>query len=1308
MSTESSSPPRWQYDVFLSFRGEDTRKAFTDHLYTALDHHGIITFRDDPELHKGQAISPALFAAIKESRFALIVLSQNYASSTWCLDELVTILECMKERETVLPIFYDVDPSDVRKQTGSFREAFTNHEERFRDGIEKVRRWRYALTEVASLSGWNSKEWYESKLIRDIVEDICKRLQPTSYSYAENLVGIYSRLHPVNLLLDVGVDDVRFIGIWGMGGIGKTTMVRAVYERISHEFEVSFRLTDVRDSVERSGLLNLQKQLLSGIWTKMADISDLHEGATIMRRLLGHKKVLLILDDVNHSSHLKFLAGSEEWFGSGSRVLITTRNERLLIEHGVERRLKVEEFNDVDSLQLFSQKAFKKGYPEEDFLDLSKSFINYAKGLPLALEVLGSFLHGRDQSEWNSALRKLGRVCNLEIFDILKTSYDGLDDEEKTIFLDISCFFCGKTKDRVTEILISCDVSAIIGIKVLTERSLLTVSHGRLWMHDLIQKMGREIVRRQSTNEPGRRSRLWQAEDVKHVLTNNTGTEAMEGIVLDSIELGVKVRVNAKSFSMMNRLRYLVIKNGNLPNGLECLPNSLRILNWTGYPLKSLPSDFNPEKLLELNMCHSCIEHFPLEIESLYNLKTVKLSNSLNLVNTPNFKGMPHLELLFLEGCTRLYEVDPGIEVLEKLTVLNLKDCKNLVHFASSVSGLKSLKVLNLSGCSKLKKLPNDMGHLESLEELHVNGTSIRELPSSIGRLERLLLLEMEDCKDLMCLPISVGGLKSLKIVNISGCSKLNNLPEELGRLACLEEVYASGTSIQELPCSIGMLEGLVSMSLRDCKHLVCLPSSVGGLKSLKVVNISGCSKLDKLPKELGHIVCLEKVDASGTSIRELPCSIGMLEGLVSMSLRDCKHLVCLPSSVGGLKSLKYLNLSGCSKLDKLPDEFGLVACLEKLDVSGSGMREVPSFIGLLKNLKQLSLAGCKGQSPKSWNMMFKSFQLFRKRSHIPAGLSLASLSGLHSLTKLDLSDCNLSEIPNDFGCLSSLTVLDLGENQFVRLPESIRQLSRLECLHLDSCCKLQSLPELPTCSCVCLSNCISLDTLSNQIEKLMSVNRFKMVENESWKSPALSLLTRYLKFPHSVHSKPHLFSLIAPGNEIPEWYNHQSVGYSITVELHPGWFSNKWKGFAWCVVYRLLKPLPLAEFGLHCSLTANGEFIGRCGLRFTGKLNIYVLDHIWFFCGHRDGDDYNFDYEWQDIYYQLEFSFTSSFHVGGEMDEQIVRVKKCGVHMVYEEDAASSSTATGAGQEEEEEPHPKRFKRLELDGAGPSDQKSG
>ncbi|PRQ22127.1 putative toll-like receptor, P-loop containing nucleoside triphosphate hydrolase [Rosa chinensis] len=1278
MSTGSSSPPRWKYDVFLSFRGEDTRRGFTDHLYTALDDKGIITFRDDPELHKGEAISPALFAAIEESRFALIVLSQNYASSTWCMEELVRILECMKARETVLPIFYDVDPSVVRKQTGSFGEAFAHHGERFSGDKEKVWRWRSALTEVASFSGWNSKEWYEAKLIRDIVEVIWKRLQRTSFSYEENLVGIYSRLQLVHFFLDEGVDDVRFIGIWGMGGIGKTTMVRAVHRRISHEFESNFLLTDVRNSVEKGGLLKLQKQLLSRIGKRKADILDLQEGATILQKLLCHKKVLLILDDVNHSNQLKYLAGNREWFGSGSRVLITTRDEHLLIEHEVKRRLKVEELNDDDSLKLFSWNAFKRGYPEEDFLGLSKSVVSYAKGLPLALEVLGSSLYRRDLSEWNSALKKLGRICNLKIFDILKISYNDLDSEEKKIFLDTACFFNGQDKEQVTEVLNSCDFSAIIGINVLIERSLLTVSHGRLRMHDLLQEMGHEIVRQESRNELGRCSRLWLLEDVKHVLTKNTGTEAIEGIFMDSTELGVDVDVTPKSFLMMNKLRYLKIKNGNLPKGLEYLPNSLRILDWTRCPSDSLPSHFNPQKLLELSLCHSCIKHVRIGTEPLCNLKTINLSHSLNLVSTPNFKGMPYLKFLYLEGCIRLYEVDPTIEVLERLTVLNLKDCKSLVHFASSVRGLKNLKVLNLSGCSKLKKLPNDMGHLESLEKLHVNGTGIRELPSSIGMLERLPLLKIEDCKDLVCLPTSLGGLKSLKVFIISGCSKVEKLPEELGDRKCLVEVDVSGTSIKELPCSIGLLEGLVFVSLRDCKHLVCLPSSVGGLKSLKYLKLSGLSKLDKLPDELGHVACLENLDVRGSGIRELPSSIGMLQGLVSMSLRDCKHLECLPSSVGGLKSLKDLNLSGCSKLDKLPDELGHVACLENLDVSGSGTRELPSSIGLLKNLKELSLAGCKAESPESWNMMFNPFQLLRKRSHIPAGLSLPCLSGLHSLTELDLSDCNLSEeaLPSDFGCLSSLRDLNLSRNQFSRLPESIGQLSKLEYLLLHRCYKLRRLPELPSHLWVYAENCISLDTLANQSNSVRGgnfVNCFKLVENQSCESIALSFLTRCLK--SRAFSDHKEFGFVVPGNEIPEWYNHRSVGSSITVELHPGWFSNKWMGFAWCVVFKLLKPLPPAtEWFIYCYVSANGKSLFRGCTVFGGEWGQPVLDHIWFFCGARGW----FSRLCKDIYYQLVFLFQPWCWDKQIMIKETVQVKNCGVRMIYEEDAEELSETLG------------------------------
>ncbi|CAK7338776.1 unnamed protein product [Dovyalis caffra] len=150
----SSSRPGWSYDVFLSFRGEDTRKNFTDHLYTALIQAGIHTFRDDDELPRGEEIGPQLLKAIEDSRISILVFSKDYASSRWCLDELVKILECKRTMgQLVLPIFYDIDPSDVRKQKGSFAKAFDRHEDIF--SKEKVNKWREALLLAGNLSGWD-------------------------------------------------------------------------------------------------------------------------------------------------------------------------------------------------------------------------------------------------------------------------------------------------------------------------------------------------------------------------------------------------------------------------------------------------------------------------------------------------------------------------------------------------------------------------------------------------------------------------------------------------------------------------------------------------------------------------------------------------------------------------------------------------------------------------------------------------------------------------------------------------------------------------------------------------------------------------------------------------------------------------------------------------------------------------------------------------------------------------------------------------------------------------------------------------
>ncbi|TQD93880.1 hypothetical protein C1H46_020494 [Malus baccata] len=162
MAASSSSSPsgrQWKHDVFINFRGEDTRKGFVSHLYRALRQKPINTFIDAQELRKGDRLSE-LLTAIRESRLSIVVFSQNYASSTWCLKELVEILKCKDTKEQiVIPIFYEVDPSDVRKLKRKFAEAFDQHDHDSNAEMEEVQSWRSALTIATSLSGWDSRNY---------------------------------------------------------------------------------------------------------------------------------------------------------------------------------------------------------------------------------------------------------------------------------------------------------------------------------------------------------------------------------------------------------------------------------------------------------------------------------------------------------------------------------------------------------------------------------------------------------------------------------------------------------------------------------------------------------------------------------------------------------------------------------------------------------------------------------------------------------------------------------------------------------------------------------------------------------------------------------------------------------------------------------------------------------------------------------------------------------------------------------------------------------------------------------------------
>ena len=363
---------------------------------------------------------------------------------------------------------------------------------------------------------------HESSDIQQILKRIFSELNfKFSSIFPKGLVGIDSCVKEVlDSYLDEGSGGVRFVGICGMGGMGKTTLAQEIYKRIFVNFEASSFIDNVREETRNQGLVSLQKQLLSKILMESeTNIWKISEGINVIGNIVRNKKVLIVLDDVDGEEQLEALVGNHDWFGLGSRIIVTSRDSHLLRRFDMNFIYTVKQLNNDDALKLFSWRAFKKPDPKENYMDLSQDFVSYANGLPLALKVLGSLLFDKEIDEWNSALDKLKVEPDKKILDILKISYDGLTNTQKELFLDIACFFKGENKDCIRDILKSFGYYPEYNIGVLIDKSLITIEPKEtIWMHDLLQEMGQDIVRRGS-KEPGRCTKLWL---YLHVLKNNT------------------------------------------------------------------------------------------------------------------------------------------------------------------------------------------------------------------------------------------------------------------------------------------------------------------------------------------------------------------------------------------------------------------------------------------------------------------------------------------------------------------------------------------------------------------------------------------------------------------------------------------------------------------------------------------------------------------------------------------------------------------------------------------------------------------
>ncbi|KAL0699168.1 hypothetical protein Bca4012_055290 [Brassica carinata] len=975
-------------------------------------------------------------------------------------------------------------------------------------------------------------------MIEEIATNVSKKLiTSVPSSDFDSFVGMRAHMKSMELLFRLDSDEVRMIGIWGPSGIGKSTIARSLFSQHSGDFQLSVFMDNIKRDYPRhfdryGAQLQLQTKFLSLILNQK-DVTIHHLGVAQDR--LKDKKVLVVLDDVDQSAQLDALAKETRWFGSGSRIIVTTQDKRILNAHRINNIYEVGFPHDDDALEIFCVNAFGQKSPYDGFRNLAVEVTRLVGKLPLGLSVMGSYFKGLSKEVWERELPRLRTRLNGDIGNILKFSYEVLCDEEQDLFLYIACFFNDEQIEKVEEFLAEKFVAVEGLLRVLTEKSLISIDEwGYIKMHDLLARLGREIVRKQSPNEPGQRQFLVDDGDIRQVLRDDT--LGGRSVIAINFQPEIELNISHRAFERMSNVQFLRLhshyflhSNGRLssPYILEivnCLPREVRLLHWIKFPLTCLPSSFNPEFLVEINMRYSNLEKLWDGNKMISNLKWMDLSHSKNLKELPDLSTATNLQELDLSSCSSLVELPSSIGNLTKLKNLTLTLCSSLMELPSSIGNLTNLENLDLSGCLNLVGFPFSIGNMTNLKKLFLKQASgsttessylyrrpnLVELPSSIGNLTNLENLDLYGCSSLAELPSSIGNLTNLENLDLSGCSSLAELPSSIGNMTNLKKLDLFGcSSLAELPSSIGNMTNLENLDLFGCSSLAELPSSIGNMTNLENLDLSRCSNMVGLPSSIGNMTSIENLNLNGcSSLVELPSSIGNLTNLIGLDLQWCSSLVELPSSIGNLRNLQKLSMMGCSKLKALPininmeslDELDLTYCssmksfpeistnIRVLKIKGTAIEDIPASINSWSRLERLHVSYSEnlGRSQHAFNRIRELHLNDKGIEEIAPWVKEMSC-----LEKLVIKGCsNLQNLSSSIGNLTNLKYLDLIEcSSLVELPSSIGNLTNLENLSIWNCSSLTELPSsignLHNLKNLDLTECSSLVELPSSIGNL-------------------------------------------------------------------------------------------------------------------------------------------------------------------------------------------------------------------------------
>ncbi|XP_039170350.1 disease resistance protein RPV1-like [Eucalyptus grandis] len=1001
-----------EYQVFLSFRGLDTRRGFTNSLYHALVDAGIRVFIDDEELRAGERISDKLLQAIDLCKLYIPIFSKNYASSPWCLRELAKMVENTSKskedrKKVILPIFYDVKPDDVKLKTTLYRNAILNLKQKIEDQKKKFRSkdvetWQQALKEVDGTRGWELEKYLgHGDLIKSVVKEVVIRLMTRQRQVTKDLVGMEDRIAAINNLLDIHSGGVLLIGIYGMGGIGKTTLAKIIFNQLCPRFgkNCSF-IEDVRETAKAKGsLVKLQRKLLSDISTSgvAPNIDNMDQGITMIGQTICNKKMLIVLDDVEDKQIQKLIEVNSLY--SGTRILITTRDKNVLKIRGFKCKIlhyEMEGLSKIDALQLFSRHAFHDSSPPTNYYTLSKGIVSTTGGLPLALEAIGSLLFGqKEETIWEETLEKLRETPHRDVLEKLRISYNALEPDQQHIFLDIGCFFIGWKKTNLIYQWKSCGFKAEYAIHVLINRDL-----------------GRAIAIQE-------RTRLWDGDEIICALRSIEIKESVQALCLQTSS-NDPTTITAEQLRRFPHLKFLWLSNvvweGSFMGYLAKLKEIIRVD--IGYS----PSNLALENVVLVNIHFSNLDEDEINylIKGATKLKVLNLQHNYSIRGTPTFDKYLVLEKLTICHCPSLKKIDCSIGNLRWLTDLSIESCLKLEKLPEQIGELQNLRHFSLSKCDNLSELPDSISKLELLTKLDISCKRFTRLPNSIGRLQSLSSSNVS-YTPIVEMPSTMSKMLHLQTLNLEHGHSIKEWPEFPRSFTTLRLISKALLTVPNL----SNLTNLVELFLSD--------DSANWLHNSNVLQIGDLRWIRRLSKLNKLHFCLFNIRAPTTELG----SLSLMKDLTLFGL-DFRTLKQLPSNLIVLKlyhaQVKHVHFGGPPPLEKLREN----EVYKQLDVPFLDISYAPSRSFLPKDLRYNEVR--PPELIESWRGKFPF------------------LSSLKMLREFHMGRCRKVEVIDFISPLESLEVFTVEGCGSLRRIKGLSNLKNLKRLHIDSCWRLLSM----------------------------------------------------------------------------------------------------------------------------------------------------------------------------------------------------------------------------------------------------------